>query len=197
MAGMKQTYHHGDLRAAAIGAGLELLRGEAGSVPALREVARAVGVTPTAIYRHFPDKDAFLTALATEGFAQLAHAQLAAQRRGGDGLAGFRASGRAYVDFALAQPALFRLMFTHAPPNAATPPAEADDAMALLRRNVTAIAGEGVSAATITALCVHAWALVHGLSVLLLDGQLPRDDRLIDAAIDPVLLIPAATRTMP
>jgi len=195
---MKQTYHHGDLRAAALAVGQTLLQGESGEVPGLRAVARTIGVTPTALYRHFPDKDAFLAALAAQGFVQLAQAQQAAQRRAGDGLAGFKASGRAYVDFALAHPALFRLMFTHAPKAPVAPTdASTDDAMALLRRNVQAIAGADASPTTVSALCVHAWALVHGLAVLVLDGQLPRDDRLIDAAIDPAHLLPALARTGP
>ena len=51
----KRSYHHGDLRAAAIAAGLELLKSRTADDLGLREVARAVGVSATALYRHFPD----------------------------------------------------------------------------------------------------------------------------------------------
>ncbi len=180
---VKEAYHHGDLRRASIDAGFAMLRERATDDLGLREVARAVGVSPTALYRHFPDKAAFLAALSEEGFERLGAAQLAAQRRLPAGVVAFNATGRAYVDFALANPALFRLMFSHAHPDAITDSASGT-AMDLLRRNVEALVDPACSPDEIRALCVHAWALVHGLAVLLLDGQLPRDDRLIDAAID-------------
>ena len=182
----KEGYHHGDLRHASIDAGLAMLRERRTDDLGLREVARAVGVSPTALYRHFPDKAAFFAALAAAGFERLAEAQAAAQHAAGPGSAGFGASGRAYIDFALANPALFRLMFSHAPhldvPEAAPP----GSAMGLLRSNVEALLGPGHDPAAVTAMCVHAWALVHGLSVLLLDRQLPPDDALIAAALDPL-----------
>jgi len=186
MAKGKEGYHHGDLPRASIEAGLAMLRERATDDLGLREVARAVGVSPTALYRHFPDKAAFLAALAAAGFERLAAAQAQAQRRAGTGYAGFQATGRAYVDFALANPALFRLMFTNAPhADAVTGTGiQAEGAMAMLRRNVEELAGPDAAAQQVTALCVHAWSLVHGLAVLLLDRQLPADDRLIDAAID-------------
>ena len=181
----KEGYHHGDLRRASIDAGLAALRDRHTDELGLREVARTVGVSPTALYRHFPDKAAFLAALSTEGFERLAAAQSAAQAAAGAGIDGFAASGRAYVDFALANPALFRLMFSHAPHPEAPEAAPAGSAMGLLRSNVEALLGPGHDPAAATAMCVHAWALVHGLSVLLLDRQLPVDDALIAAVIDP------------
>src|SRR6201999_3361048 len=67
----KRSYHHGDLRAAAIAAGLELLKSRTADDLGLREVARAVGTSATALYRHFPDKAALLRALAKEGLHRL------------------------------------------------------------------------------------------------------------------------------
>ena len=69
--------------------------------------------------------------------------------------------------------------------------APANSAMGLLRANVEALLGPGHDPAAATAMCVHAWALVHGLSVLLLDRQLPPDDALIAAALDPRPLLRA------
>ena len=66
----KPTYHHGDLRAALIATALELLEKRDADDIGLREVARHVGVSATAIYRHFPDKDALLLAVAHEGLGR-------------------------------------------------------------------------------------------------------------------------------
>jgi len=185
MTSTKEGYHHGDLRRASIDAGLAMLRERSTDDLGLRELARSVGVSPTALYRHFPDKAALLAALSEEGFERLGRAQLEAQARVDAGVEGFHATGRAYVDFALANPALFRLMFSHGHPDALGNGHEGT-AMGLLRANVEALADPVHSGGEdeIRALCVHAWALVHGLAVLLLDGQLPRDDALITAAID-------------
>ncbi|NVN11818.1 helix-turn-helix domain-containing protein, partial [Nguyenibacter vanlangensis] len=79
----RQTYHHGDLRAALIEAGLRLLADRAVDALSLREIARAVGVSATAVYRHFPDKDALLRTLAGEGLNRLARAQRAASDAAG------------------------------------------------------------------------------------------------------------------
>ena len=71
----KKAYHHGDLRSALVEAGLRLLEARTADDLSLREVARAVGVSATAVYRHFPDKGALMAALAGEGLARLAEAQ--------------------------------------------------------------------------------------------------------------------------
>lgn len=184
-----RSYHHGDLRAALIEAGLNLLRDREAAELGLREVARQVGVSATSVYRHFPHKDALMAAMAREGLAQLAAAQHAAADAAGGGAAGFNATGAAYVRFALANPGLFRLIFANPAAHrdkgeaCGEPPgqARADDAMAFLRANAAALAaGRGGDAQVIA---LRAWALVHGLAMLMLDGQVPVDDALIDRVI--------------
>ena len=101
----KKPYHHGDLRAALIAEGLALLAIQAADSLSLRELARRVGVSAPSVYRHFPDKEALMTALAEEGLKQLAAAQHEAATQAGGGKAGFAATGRAYVRFALDHPA--------------------------------------------------------------------------------------------
>ena len=180
----KRPYHHGGLRAALIAEGLRLLATRDAEALSLREVARGVGVSATAVYRHFPDKDALLAALAKEGLSQLAAAQHVAADAAGGGDAGFAATGRAYVRFALANPALFRLIFTTprlTPWHAAAD--EESEAMAFLRANAAASAGAENGSPEATAHAVHAWALVHGLAMLMLDGQVPADLTLIDAVV--------------
>ena len=180
----KRSYHHGDLRTALIAAGLELLATRDAEALSLREVARAVGVSAPSVYRHFPDKEALMAALAREGLARLAVAQRAASERAGGGDAGFAATGRAYVRFALANPALFRLIFA-SPALSRKGAADAEpEALGMLRANAAAAAaadsGDGPPA---DVRAIQAWALVHGLTMLILDGQIPGDGPLIDAVI--------------
>jgi AcrR family transcriptional regulator len=169
----KRAYHHGDLRSALVEAGLELLRSRSADELSLREIARAVGVSATAVYRHFPDKASLLAALASEGFERLAHQQIAAGAGGGG--AGFAKSGQAYVRFALDNPSLFRLMFAHTPAEA-HPDWDSPEGTAanLLRRGVAGMLPPDASRAEQFAGMLRAWSLVHGLAMLILDRQVDR-----------------------
>ena len=178
----RPTYHHGDLRSALVEAGLALLAERNADDISLREVARAVGVSATAVYRHFPSKGALLSALARAGLDRLAAAQHAASDRAGGGAAGFGATGGAYVRFALANPALFRLIFT-SPKPAEGPSAEPSEAMAFLRANAAAMAGAQAGGDD-KVLALRAWSIAHGLAMLMLDGQAPAQDWLIDRVIE-------------
>ena len=83
------AYHHGDLRAAVIAAGLKRLgEGDDGAELGLRALARDVGVSATALYRHFPDKEALLDALADEGLRRLGALQAQAWLKAGGAVAG-------------------------------------------------------------------------------------------------------------
>ncbi len=177
-----RNYHHGDLRTALIEAGLRALQTTSAAELSLRQLAREVGVSATAVYRHFPDKRALMAALATAGLERLAQAQQAAAEV--QPQHAFAATGRAYVRFALANPALFRLIFSHSCPEETT---VFGDSLAarMLRDNAAAIAGDVQAARQ---LVVQSWALVHGLAMLMLDNQLPADDGLIDRVIDPATL---------
>ena len=137
-----EAYHHGNLREALVLEGLRALEGPDGKAPSLRELSRKVGVSPTAVYRHFPDKQALDQALAREGLKMLGSEQAAAAQKAGGGAAGFAETGRAYVRFALAHPVLFRLMFTQGKPVDKDEPV--DEARALLIANTRAlVSGQG------------------------------------------------------
>lgn len=182
-----KNYHHGDLRAALVEEGLKLLAQSDAEHLSLREVARNVGVSATAVYRHFPDKQALLSALALAGGAELERQQIAAQQMVGGGINGFNETGRTYVRFAIAHPALFRLMMTDARACAMIDSREADQqGLGLLRRNVDMLAAPGTSENAKRTRAVQAWSIVHGLAMLILDGQVPPDDAMIDAVIDSV-----------
>lgn len=98
-------YHHGALRPALIAAARDLLSREGPGAVSLREAARRVGVSATATYRHFEDKQHLLAAVAAEGFVEFADNL----KRGG--ARDFNGMGVAYLEFALQYPGLFRMMF--------------------------------------------------------------------------------------
>ena len=186
---VKGRYHHGDLRAALVAEGLRLLAESDAEHLSLREIARNVGVSATAVYRHFPDKHALLSALALEGGEQLARQQMAAQEAAGGGIAGHDATGRVYVRFSLANPALFRLMTVSAREGAARESCNGQfTGLDLLRRNIAALAAPGTSIDTQHVRTIQSWAMVHGLAMLMLDGKVPLDDSLIDRVVNTGLL---------
>ncbi len=118
MAPSKAPYHHGDLRNALVDAGVGLIEQVGAEAFSLREVAREVGVSANAAYRHFEDKGALLTAIAVSGFERLSlgmqEAMLAARPRGAvksRAVARFNAAARAYLDLAREHPQLYGLMF--------------------------------------------------------------------------------------
>lgn len=151
------TYHHGDLPAALLRAAGKTLEKHGVGALSLRATARRAGVSHNAPYRHFPDREALLAALAAQGF-QLLGERLQAQPG--------RAMGEAYVRFALEHPQRFRLMFGGAVPIAKYPQLR-EAAQAAHQRLVEAfrdLPRPELAAAA-------AWALVHGLSQLLLDGH--------------------------
>jgi AcrR family transcriptional regulator len=179
---MKSRYHHGDLRSALIERGLKLLAERDGDTVSLREIARDVGVSATAVYRHFPDKGALMTALAREGLTRLAAAQRRAAEAHGGGAKGFSATGRAYVRFALTNPALFRLIFASPmPTDLLQSPRQESDAIAFLLANAAATLAPSADRHTVETAVLQAWSLAHGLAMLMLDRQVPATDDLIEA----------------
>ena len=159
-------YHHGDLRNALLEAAMRILEREGEAGLGLRDLARAVGVSPAAPYRHFDSRAALLEALAVTGFQRFTRAMEDVAAANAPDL--LSAMGKTYVLFALHNPALFRLMFSPQLKRDNRPGLRmaADAAFATLRRVTGGNAGSGRVAA------LAAWARVHGLAVLLLDGQI-------------------------
>jgi AcrR family transcriptional regulator len=157
-------YHHGDLRRALIEAGLALLAEQGPEQLSLRAVARRVGVSAMAPYRHFEDREALLAALAEQGFARLADSMRDALAPGPpDRLV---ALGEAYVRFALAHPALFRLMFA-----AAIPAGRQEGLRQAGAAAFAALQAETAGRPDRFRSPMAPWCLVHGLAMLLLDGR--------------------------
>ncbi|GAA2091584.1 TetR/AcrR family transcriptional regulator [Brevibacterium salitolerans] len=163
----RETYHHGALRSALLDAASAML--EAGEAFSLRAVARRAGVSQTAPYRHFADREALEAALAVRGFHELRRC-LSPDGAAADSTEELIGFAVAYVRFALDRPALFTLMFGQ----------ECDDqddervrAAGELRGLLTDSVRGAFPAADAEALATTLWALTHGLAFLHLDGKLP------------------------
>ena len=174
----RDTYHHGDLRGALIKAARAEVKAQGIDALSLRKVAKAVGVDPSATYRHFKSKDELAQAVAAEGYGELTLAmerELAAAPAE-DATARFLSTGRAYIRFALAQPNLFRAMFAIAgqdgveikPEGPVTRSAYAILSACLddLEREAPFAPGKRAVAEALV------WSNIHGLANLLIDGHL-------------------------
>ncbi|MEE1820383.1 TetR/AcrR family transcriptional regulator [Streptomyces sp. SP18ES09] len=163
------TYHHGDLRAACLRAARELLEEDGSAGLSLRAVARRAGVSATAPYRHFADRDALVSAVAAEGYRELA-GHLAAAHPAPSSPDDLAAVAVAYVRFGLDHPALFRAMFAEPCDPAGE---ERVAATAVITEYVHGIVRDAFPGADASgALPTTVWALVHGLAFLHLDGKL-------------------------
>jgi AcrR family transcriptional regulator len=170
----ERAYHHGNLRAALVAEARGILAREGLAALTLRAVARAAGVSQTAPYRHFADRRALVAAVAAEGFRELEGAMGAAMAAGG-GRQGFRGVATAYVRFGRAHPALYRVMFgpevadTTELPELAAP---ARSALDFVRVGLEQLQAQGlVRAGDAATMAVAAWAALHGITSLILDGQ--------------------------
>ena len=172
------AYHHGDLRRALLDAALRTIREEGVEALTLRATGAKLGVSRTALYRHFADKGALLTTVATEGFRMLRERLLEAWSRGGFGRAGFHEMGRAYVAFAVANPAHYRVMFGGAVEGARDPEL-AREAHGAFQALVDALAAQQrerlIRDDDPVQLARFVWAVVHGVAMLVIDRQLPDD----------------------
>ncbi|MFE0703156.1 TetR/AcrR family transcriptional regulator [Streptomyces sp. NPDC058872] len=162
-------YHHGDLRAACLRAARELLEEDGSAGLSLRAVARRAGVSATAPYRHYADREALVSAVAAEGYRELA-AHLTAAHPAPSAPDDLAAVAVAYVRFALDHPALFRAMFAEPCDPTSEERVAATEAISQYVQGTVRDAFPGVE--DTGALSITVWALVHGLAFLHLDGKL-------------------------
>lgn len=173
----RSAYHHGDLRNALLEEASARVTTHGYRAVVGRDVAQAVGVAPSAVYRHFPSQSHLLAAVARKAREALArHLQAAASQvsaRDGvardpvdEALARFDAIGRAYVSFAQASPQLFEVAFA----NLGAPPDAPDDPSAwqVLTTSLHTLASVGAMDARHLAIAPYvAWTAVHGLAGIL------------------------------
>lgn len=175
---MSTSYHHGDLKAQLLVYAREQMERANLDGLSMREMAKAIGVSHTAAYRHFSDKGSLLDAVAVQGFEELAAASDAAVAAAkADPRSRLKASGLAYVGFGLASPHLLAHMFS----SVSQPRASATvlSASARLFEKLHTLVAEGQSKAVFRAgdvgqLSHSCWAMVHGLAALLAVGPLHR-----------------------
>lgn len=161
-------YHHGNLREACIQAARELLEEGDNSELSLRAVARRAGVSATAPYRHFADREALLSGVAAEGHREIA-GDLGAAQPSPSTPADLADIGVAYVRFALDHPALFRVMFAE-PCDPSSP--ERVAATTAINEYLHQVVRQVLPDADTDAMATTLWALVHGMAFLHLDGKL-------------------------
>ncbi len=173
----KTPYHHGDLRPALVDAALHIIQRRGLDALTMRAVARDAHVSHMAAYHHFADKAALVAAVAEEGFRALRREML-------DRIANFpddprarlRESGVAYVVFAVKNPNLFRVMFGPQTADSSSHPGLAQASTAAFNELLGLVRGsqesKGMSDDATRQIGVTAWALVHGLAMLCVDGQL-------------------------
>ena len=170
-------YHHGDLARAMRREAASLIQAHGISAVTLRGVGKRLGVSRSALYRHFPDKQALLAAVAADGFVTLRRVLLAAWNGGGQGTASLAAMGAAYVQFALSHPSHYRVMFGGVVAEGEVG-AEIDgdntnafgvllDAIVALQRDRLVRPDEP------RRLAYFVWSVVHGIAMLVLDRGLP------------------------
>lgn len=189
----RRGYHHGNLKEALIEAAMRLISEKGAGGFTFAEAARAAGVSPAAPYRHFRDREALIADVARRGFEAFGAALARAWDQGRPTpRSAFDRIGRAYLDFAAAEPAYFSAMFESGLSFADHPEvrAEGDRAFGVLREACEAVI------ATLPAdrrppammMALHIWALAHGIAALFARGDqarrpIPmRPDELLEAA---------------
>lgn len=176
----RSSYHHGDLRNALARAAAELAATGGPDAVTIRGAAREVGVTPTAAYRHFANQTDLLAAartLAMDGMVAAMAGHLQQVPSEGDpvdrALARLRSTGRGYVQFALAEPGIFRTCFTGLLRDPVATPMGDPAPYLLLSQMLDELVAVGhLAPEDRPGAEAGPWAAVHGLALLLIDGPL-------------------------
>lgn len=180
----KTTYHHGDLAGALVLAGREILNKNGADKLSLRGVAARVGVSQAAPYSHFSDKKDLLRAISASGFRELAAEMETCRVVGRKPEDQILEYGIAYIEYALANPNIYELMFSAKEQRYVSRNANQDpeDTMTLEAKKAYGFLlseYETMGAINGQALALGAWSMVHGLAALIGNGlvELPENGR--------------------
>ena len=173
-------YHHGDLRRALLEEALRTIQAEGVEHLTLRTVGEKLGVSRTALYRHFSDKQALLAVVGREGFRMLREALTEAWEGHGRGREGFEAMGVAYVTFAVTHPSHYRVMFGRFIESCSKDEEFVQEAQAAFQVLVNSLV-EQQQAGLVRqddplTMARFVWSVVHGIAMLVIDGQLRGHD---------------------
>jgi len=171
----KRGYHHGDLRRALLQEAVRIIHRQGVGGLTLRVVGERVGVSRSALYRHFADKSALLNAVATEGFRMLRVQTAEAWELNGKTPEAFNEMGRAYVRFAVTNPSHYRVMFGGFVRDTKDVDLarEGAGAFQVLVDALVALQGTGnIRKDDPLRLAQFIWATVHGIAMLAIDGLL-------------------------
>ena len=173
----RKNYHHGDLKNALIKAGVEILSKQGIEGLSLRKVAQRAGVSHSAPYSHFPDKQSLIAAISTEGFNQLyAELDAAVLAYPKDAKKQLQQGALAYVQFALENVDTFKIMFSGVLEKEKEYPAFVDISHKTFQRVVDVVRAcqeAGILRSTpAEMMAVAVWGQVHGIVSLALEGQI-------------------------
>lgn len=169
---MRARYHHGDLRAALLQAGRDLIEREAALT--LRGAAQLAGVSAAAPYRHFADRDALFAGVLAQGFDELAERTGQARLAAADPVQAYLGVGAAYLQFAAEHPSLYRRMFGPDCDKPGYPDLLAAEqrAFGVVLAAATDCEAAGLLARPALEVAIAGWTMVHGLASLHTDGTL-------------------------
>jgi len=171
-----KKYHHGDLKNALIQAGVKILAKEGVGGLSLRKVAKKAGVSHSAPYAHFPDKQSLIAAISTEGFKQLyTELDAAVSPYANDPRRQLAEGIWAYVQFAMNNTDTFNIMFSDVLEKEKDYPAYVESSRKTFERVVgivKACQDAGVlRPAPAEIMAVSVWGQLHGIISLVLEGQ--------------------------
>lgn len=179
------TYHHGELKLSAVGAGLKLIQNNGLHALGMRKVAERLGVSPAALYRHFEDIEELKVEISAEVSKQLAD-RMATRRdkvlkKNGEqefALARFQAIGEAYLDYSREEPKLFEIAFyCLSKPELMDPENIDDQSWAILIEGMNELVDVGLLDETkFDDFSKFAWSTVHGLATLISQGFVREDE---------------------
>jgi len=179
----KQTYHHGNVKAALVQAAIHVLQEEPVQNLSLRRLAKEVGITPTAVYNHFSDKDALIAAIKMEGFENFNVFLQQQCAEIDDPELIFLQLGIGYYRFSKEFPSQFDILFNYAiPPESNTQELieTACQSQELLKNVIQAILvkrGKNYNDDVLIKGSLLAWTQIHGLVTLTASGSIAASAR--------------------